>query len=374
MKKPNPLKQYLPVLFLLLTCSDVYSQDHAFSQFFANRMYLNPAFAGVEKGVQVVASARSQWLKADGGYKFVAVAAEWQEPAWRSGFGLSVQSGDEGIAPLNATAAALTYAYVLPYKSGNVHFGMQYAWNQKTLDWNRLTFSDQLDPVFGPIYGTMVNAGLEQVTYHDFGAGVVWRFESGQIERRNSLKSFRSHLGISMQHLASLFGEGPDESFYQTGQEVPARITLHGGTIIRLTYLSGSTHKMVVSPNFRLETQGFNPLNLGKSTTLFSAGAYFIFEQAVFGAYYHNRSPLPGYGNTTAVALSLGFTHNEKKEKKHGYYFGVSVDVSASGLGPRAGNVYELQMRYNFRDVRPISAKKHKATTRKTVMECKDFY
>ena len=50
------------------------------------------------------------------------------------------------------------------------------------------------------------------------------------------------------------------------------------------------------------------------------------------------------------------------------------MDVNATGLGIRSGNVYELNLRYNFRDVRTICEQKHAATTRKKVMECKDFY
>ena len=349
-------------------------QDNALSQFFANKIYLNPAFAGIEKGIQTTASMRSQWLKADGGYQFAAVAVEWQEDCWRSGFGLTLQYADEGIAPLRTTGAGFTYAYILPYKNGNVHFGLQYTYNQKTLDWSRLTFSDQLDPVFGSINGTSAVVGLDKIDFHDFSAGIVWRSDSRLIGRKKSLLRFRSHLGVSVNHLSSLLGKGPDESFLQSGTEIPARITVHGGTIIPLVFLVGSTHKIVVSPNFRLETQGFSPLNFDRSMTLFSGGAYFIVEQAVFGAYYHSRAPLPGLEHTNSVAFSLGFTQSEKQSKKKSYYLGFSVDVNATGLGIRSGNVYELNLRYNFRDVRTICEKKHAATTRKKVMECKDFY
>lgn len=362
---------------LLLCClygGALSAQDNAFSQFFANRMYLNPAFTGIEKGFQVTSGARSQWLRADGGYQFAAVTVEWQEDPWRSGFGFNMQYADEGISPLRTFGTGLSYAYILPYKKGNFHFGAQYAFYQKTLDWSRLTFSDQLDPVFGSIYGTSATLGIDKVSFHDFNAGILWRTDSKLMSGKRSIRKYRSHLGISFNHLASLFGQGPDESFLQTGTEIPARITVHGGTIIPLVFLNGASHKMVVSPNFRLETQGFAPLNLSQSVALFSAGAYFVFEQAVFGAYYNSRMPVPGLRNTNAISLSMGFTQPDKQLKKHSYYLGFSVDLNATGLGIRTGNVYEVNLRYNFRDVRPLSQKKQAATTRETVMECKDFY
>lgn len=355
-------------------CINLNAQDNAFSQFFANRVYLNPAFAGIEKGIQVNASLRSQWLHSDGGYKFAAFAAEWQEPVWRSGFAFTLQSAAEGIAPLKTTGGGITYAYVLPYKKGNFHFGMQYTFNQTIIDWSRLTFSDQLDPVFGSIYSTNATIGLDKVQYHDFGTGVVWRFDSKLIGNRRSLKRYRSHLGIAVNHLWSLIGKGPDNSFLQSNTEVPARLTLHGGTIIPLVFLSGSSQNIVVSPNFRLETQGFSVLNFNKSITLFSAGAYFVFEQAIFGFYYNSRSPVPSRKHTNSFTGSIGFTQNEKSAKKQSWYLGLSVDVNANGAGVRSGNVYELNLRYNYRRIRSLGEKKHADTTRKTVMECKNFY
>jgi hypothetical protein len=182
------------------------------------------------------------------------------------------------------------------------------------------------------------------------------------------------NLTLNFQHLSSLFGQGPDVSFQQTNTEIPARITFHGGTIIPLTFLSGASRKMVVSPNFRLETQGFNPFRFKESFTLFSGGTYFIFEQAILGVFYHSRAPLPGFKHTNAFTLSLGFTQKEKEEKRHAYYIGLSVDANATGLGFRSGSVFEANFRYAIKGIRPVCEKKHKATTRKTVMDCKDFY
>lgn len=374
MQNGMPPKRYSFTFIFVFCLSVIQAQDNVLSQFFANRIYLNPAFAGLEKGLQFNSSFRNQWLRTDGGYQFTALAVEWQEPLWNSGFGINVQSANEGIAPLKTRGVGLTYSYVAQLKHNAIHFGIQYAFNQKTIDWSRLTFSDQLDPVFGSVYSTGAPLGLDRLSFHDFGMGVVWRSDSRLIGNKNSLKRFRSHLGLAIQHLGSLFGQGPDESFLQSNTEIPARITLHAGTIIPLVFLAGSSHKIVVSPNFRLETQGFQTLNLKKSLTLFSAGAYFVFEQAIFGVYYNSRSIIPSSKNTNSVTCSIGFTQNEKKEKKQSYYLGLSVDVNANGAGVRSGNVYELNLRYNFRKIRPISEKKHAATTRETVMECKNFY
>lgn len=361
-------------VFCLLFVTSSQAQENVLSQFFANRIYLNPAFTGIEKGLQVTASIRQQWYQADRGYRFAAIAAEWQEPTWRSGFGLTVQGSFEGISPLSTAGASLSYAYVVPSKNGNVHLGVQYSYTQKRIDWSRLTFSDQLDPVFGSIYATGAQAALDVVNYHDFAFGALWRFDSKMLGGKRSIYQMRSHIGLSVQHLGSLFGQGPDESFLQTNTETPARITIHGGSIIPMTLLFGSSRKVLISPNVRFEVEGFRPGRLGESLTLFSCGAYFVVEQTILGAFYNSRTPLPGRRQTSSITLSLGFSQPDKQEKRHTYYVGASIDFNASGLGIRSGNIYELNLRYAFKRMRPLSEKKHPATTRKTVMDCKNFY
>lgn len=350
------------------------AQDNALSQFFANRIYLNPAFAGIEKGLQINASGRSQWQKADGGYKFAAFTAEWQEPGWNSGIAFHIQGSREGLSPYKTFGIGLTYAYIIPFEHSNVHVGMQYSYNQFGLDWSRLTFSDELDPVFGAIYGSAVVPGSDKVVFHDFSMGAVWRFDSKLFVNKRAIRRYRSHVGLAIQHLTSLVGQGPDASFLQSDTEIPARVTFHGGTIIPLTFLSGTTRKVVLSPNFRLEAQGFHAVRLKENFTLFSAGTYFILDQVVAGAFYHSRALLSGGKHTNAFSFILGFTNSEQEEKRRSYYLGFSVDVNSTGLGIKSGNVFEMNFRYNIKGIRPISEKKHAATTRKTVLECADFY
>jgi len=367
------IKNTLVIIFGFLSFHLV-AQDNALSQFFANRIYLNPAFAGIDKGLQVTSSARSQWQKADGGYKFAAFTAEWQEPGWNSGIAFHIQGSREGLSPFKTFGIGLTYAYIIPFEYSNVHVGLQYSYNQFGLDWSRLTFSDELDPVFGAIYGSAVVPGSDKVVFHDFAMGAVWRFDSRMSVNKRAIRRYRSHVGLSVQHLTSLLGQGPDASFLQSDTEIPARITLHGGTIIPLTFLSGTTRKIILSPNFKLESQGFQVASVKESFTLFSAGTYFVVDQIVSGAFYHSRALIPGRKHTNACTFVLGFTNTEYEEKRRAYYLGLSVDINATGLGIKSGNVFELNFRYNIKGIRPISEKKHAATTRKTVLDCKDFY
>lgn len=364
---------------LLLVCASALpAQDPVLSQFFANRSYLNPAFTGIEQGLQLTTTARNQWLAADRGYRFYTAAAEWQEPCWRSGFGFMVGHAREGLAPLASSHAGLLYSYVAPTNRGNWHFGLKYSINQRRLDWSGLTFSDELDPVFGDIYESIVASGRESVMFHDFAFGIIRRWDSKTLSNGKNRYSLRSHFGLAVNHAASLLGDGPDESFLRTGAEVPARITLHGGTIIPFEFLRGVGRKITLSPNFRIETQGFRPLDLSKSLTLFSGGLYVIFlNQFTAGVLWHSRSPLAGAKHTNSMTFAAGFSSQPQDTKKDNFYLGLSVDVNASGLGIRSNNIYELNFRYAFRGRKTFCERGHgrnrKPWGRGKVMDCPEF-
>ncbi|MDX2282468.1 MAG: PorP/SprF family type IX secretion system membrane protein [Saprospiraceae bacterium] len=369
----------------LLFCLSANAQDPALSQFFANRTYLNPAFTGLESGLQLTTSARNQWLAADKGYNFFAATAEWQEPCWRSGFGLTLTHAQEGLAPLVSSSAGFLYSYVVPTTRGNWHVGLKYTYNQRRLDWSSLTFSDQLDPVFGNIYGSAVAAGAEKVTFHDFSFGLVRRWDSKIKSRGSKMYSLRSHVGLAINHAASLFGQGPDESFLQTGVEVPARITFHAGTIIPLQFLQGVGRKITLSPNMRFESHGADPLNFSKSLTLFSGGVYVIFlNQFTLGGLYNSRAPFAGAKHTNYFTFSAGFSSQPQGAQKDVFYLGLSVDVNASGLGIRSNNVYELNLRYAFRGFKSFCDRglgngagrgggRGKKSNRSKVLDCPHF-
>ncbi|MFT5382964.1 MAG: type IX secretion system PorP/SprF family membrane protein, partial [Saprospiraceae bacterium] len=102
-------KNLLTVLFIfcIYLCQ---AQDPSFSQFYASRIYLNPAFTGIENGVSFSGTSRNQWGKVDRGFRTYIASVEIQEPFLRSGFGLSLYHDTEGLMQLNTNQVSLSYA------------------------------------------------------------------------------------------------------------------------------------------------------------------------------------------------------------------------------------------------------------------------
>ena len=136
---------------LCLNSITSFAQDPSFSQFYANKTYLNPAFTGVEKGLSLAASSRVQWYAVDRGFRTYDINCSTQIPFARLGIGLHLHKNAEGFANLTTTSAGLSISYTIPGKKNNLHFGFETKISEKTIDWNRLTFSDELDPIFGII-------------------------------------------------------------------------------------------------------------------------------------------------------------------------------------------------------------------------------
>ncbi|MBK6904987.1 MAG: type IX secretion system membrane protein PorP/SprF [Saprospirales bacterium] len=105
-----------PLLTLLISIlfSALQAQDPHFSQFFANRVYLNPAYAGLDPGWTVTMNYRNQWFGIPDGdistfnqsFRTYQVTADLQAPCMfgldnvNGGFALSVFRDEAGAPPL----------------------------------------------------------------------------------------------------------------------------------------------------------------------------------------------------------------------------------------------------------------------------------
>ena len=102
-------KIYTTALFLLGLWGAVYAQDPSFSQFYANKLYLNPAFAGSQPGLSVSMAYRSQWSYVPGGFKTYNIGVDIQEPLLSSTFGFIALQDQEGAGALKTLHTGFIY-------------------------------------------------------------------------------------------------------------------------------------------------------------------------------------------------------------------------------------------------------------------------
>ena len=174
----NISKLILLFAVAFFTSIDLKAQDPAFSQFYANPLYLNPAFAGAApKGApRTNLNYRDQWPGI--GRTFVTTSVSYDKHVDKVGGGLGVlilndRSGDGNI---QLNTASLIYSYNLAVsRSFAIKAGFEASFRMLNLDWSELTFGDMIDQKYGFIYPTQENIdnNPSSVQYPDFSTGFI---------------------------------------------------------------------------------------------------------------------------------------------------------------------------------------------------------
>src|SRR5688572_31047506 len=153
-KKKSPGLQYKLVLctcsLMLLYALPVTAQDPQFSQFYAAPLYLNPAFTGATGQARAGINYRNQWPAIDANFTTMSAYFDYFIEDKSSGVGIILTRDMEGLAGLRSLSLGLQYSYEL-YITKNLGFrpGVQVALFNRDINFNKLTFGDQIDPTTG---------------------------------------------------------------------------------------------------------------------------------------------------------------------------------------------------------------------------------
>lgn len=316
----------LALCLVIASLTGARAQDPVLSQFYAAPMLLNPAFAGMTRAPSVTINHRSQNVGFAGSVPYQTSAVSYGQfvSSLNSGFGASLLADDAGdgiVRTLNATAY---YAYQVAINKENVlRLGLSAGVQQRSLDWDRLIFFDQIDPNTGATdLGGNTNPTQEvrpdrtTILFPDFGAGVLY---AGKL----------AYGGLTVDHLTT-----PDDRIVNRGpggfyKGYPLRISLHGGAQIPLDG-DVAKSKRFVTPNVLYTHQGaFDQLNLG---------AYVGIGQFFGGAWFRH-----GFGNGDAVIGTVGVEWGM-------YQFGYSYDATVSGLRQSSAGSHEISLQLNFEE------------------------
>lgn len=319
-----------PILtaFLLFFGALLSAQDPIFSQFYATPLQINPGFAGSSFAPRIGMAYRNQWTGFNSAYRTYALSYEQKLDRLNSGIGFNIEGDNAGAGILKSTRFSAVYAYQLDvtdqlaFKLG-VEAG---AW-QTNLNWDKLTFPDQIDPIGG--IGNTTGENRPDITNQarfDISAGML-------------VLSERFYVGAALKHLNT-----PNEGFLLINNNVsaglPLRYTLHGGTEIIVKRGNKRKEPSFISPNFLFVSQGpYKQLNIG---------AYAGLDAVFAGAWFRHT-----FRNADAMILLAGF-------RKDVFKIGLSYDLTVSGLAGRSGGTYELSIGILFDKSEGIRKKKQR--------------
>ncbi len=304
MKRKLRLVWFTSISLFLLFQIPARAQDPQFSQFYANPLYLNPAFAGSNGCPRVCLNYRNQWPALTG--TFVTTSASFDRfiCSLHGGVGFLVTNDKAGEGTIVTTNYSALYAQQIQItRTFAINGGFQFTYMEKKLDWSKLTFGDMISATNGFIIPTQETPGRNVARNVDISAGILGF-------------STRMFVGFAVHHLTE-----PDEYLKGGPSKLPKRFTGHAGTVIPI---GGRFSETSISPNIIYQQQqDFRELNLG----------FYVKRYSFVGGFW--------YRNSDAFIVLIGLETNNFK-------VGYSYDITVSKLTNSTAGSHELSMGMKF--------------------------
>lgn len=294
---------------LILLAAPVWAQDPNFSQFYNNPVYYNPAMTGMNNGLSFRLNARNLWAPIPGKFNTYSGGMEAQT-VYRTSIGINAYSDVAGEAMLRTTGGYLTYSYrPVDTKNLSIQAGLGGGFITKSIDWSKLTFSDQYDETLGKIRPSAFGQpNYNRVSYADFNTGIVVRF-NGQTEKTGkNLKKLSATLGASLHHLSR-----PSDAFLNDYNYLPMRYVLHATTNMLI-------NKQIYAPGIIFEQQ--------REFKTFTAGVNFVNRPFTFGVWFRNRTAALKFQRYDSFIFTAGINIPGKNVGSLRVMYGFDMTVS----------------------------------------------
>lgn len=215
------LRLFASVLLLAILAfpDSALGQDPTFSQFHLNKNYLNPAYAGYTRNLSFGMFSRQQWINLPGSFNTYAFNANIGCLPPGLGFAFQAYANQEGEGKLSTynISGQVSYTLVLNDREDILAAGLGYGLGWKSIDWTKLTFSDQYLPYVGflnqPSAVTLTNDVSSAIDDLSFGV----RYKAIFNEKGHYLSA-----GAGVFHF-----NRPVETFLNTENRLAARYTAH---------------------------------------------------------------------------------------------------------------------------------------------------
>jgi type IX secretion system PorP/SprF family membrane protein len=284
------------------------AQDQIYSQFFNAPLYLNPSLTGQFDGdIRLNMIYRNQWSGLGQNLSYLSASADINIPGFGGGVGLLFNRSSEGTAYLVKNNVAATYSYSVGSDDFVTSFGVQAGLTNRTINWNKLVFGDQIDMRLGYLPGSISSAEVPDMSnkfFFDAAAGVNIVY-----------KSFL--FGASVYHLNK-----PNESFSGADALLPIRTTLNTSYRIPLSNRSSYNRDegaYLIPSVVYYQQAKFRSVSLG---------AQLKYRTVNTGIWYRTA----GQGSPDAIVLSLIFDLFGGGKNGEKLRLGISHDATTSRI------------------------------------------
>lgn len=338
------MKRLIYLWFLFITGS-IFGQDPNFSQFYNNPIYYNPSMTAINNGTAIRLNGRSLWGPIPGRFNTYSFSIDAQT-VYKMGIGVSAFSDVGGEAFLRTTGAYLNYSYrPIDTKNFILQAGVNAGYVMKNIDWSKLVFSDQNHETLGQINPSTFNRpSYDQVSYADFSAGLVARFNGSTRKQSGSFKRFNLTLGAAAHHLS----QPNDALLATTGMKLPLKLVFHAQSNLLF-------NEFVFSPAVIFEMQN--------EFRTFTVGTNFVNHPIILGVWFRNRTAALQGKHFDSFIFLLGVNLPSKNDLM--WRVSYNFDMTLSRLKTSSYGSHEISLLIEFPNQLLFSGKvKNKAKRR----------
>jgi type IX secretion system PorP/SprF family membrane protein len=306
------------VITSFLIVSDIFGQDPTFSQFYANKLYLAPSFAGATEEYRFAMNYRDQWPSIPGKFNTTSVSFEKALSDFNSGIGVLATYDVAGSGDLSTTNIGLLYSYDFNVnREWHIRPGAEFKFYYLGLNISKLLFASQMN---GSGNTPSINPPpFDKVLDVDFAtSGLVY--------------NDRIWGGITLDHLLT-----PKTSFYgnDANSTVPIKINLFGGIqVLKQTRLRQKSQEVLsVAVNFQKQANFYQT----------DVGLYYFKSPLIFGLWYRGIPLVTSQAGDALIGL-IGI----KTDKLQ---IGYSYDFTISNLIGSTGGAHEISLVYEFNNL-----------------------
>lgn len=284
-KRSTMKRTYLIFIFFFFAYIG-YSQD-AF--FYGNKQingFLNPALTGINGALSFTLIGKEQYINTLGDFFSGGLSIEQSWPCHKIDAGVFhvFDKEGDGLFTTNHTGASIVYTIPFNFfgELNNIRIGFKPQFTQKSVDWSKLTFSDQINPKYNLEDGS---GGINQSAFNaptwntlrrfTLGVGAIYKVDVGRVYK------WSMTCGFSIENFTNLSGEKDYDSILRLPNESSKHI---------------NKWSLYMAPEFPL-TKAYNN-------------------------YFGFRPSLIMLREGTFTNLQLGFEVNYRRAYSLGFYFG----------------------------------------------------
>lgn len=170
------------------------SQDAFFYEPNQIRGFLNPALTGINGSLSFTTIGKEQYINTIGDFISAGISIEQSWPCTKVDAGIFHVYDREGNGLFTTNHTGLNFVYTLPFEISNtlnnVRIGTKIQYTNKTIAWDRLTFSDQIDPKYNltDAFGVPNQSDFTPPDWNSssrltFGLGLIHKVEIGRTRK-----------------------------------------------------------------------------------------------------------------------------------------------------------------------------------------------